>query len=337
MKIGNHDTSQQVLIIAEIGNNHEGDFDRASQMVDVAASSGVDAVKFQTFRTEEFISPETPERFARLKGFQLSIEQFTKLAQRARSHGLLFLSTPLDMTSATGLEPIVDAYKIASSDNDFYPLLERVAQSGKPVILSSGLADTAHMQFALGILENNWRRRGLCGQSAVLHCVTGYPVAPEDAHLNRIRQLGQSLSCTVGYSDHCLGIEAACAAVALGARIIEKHFTVDKQFSDFRDHQLSADPAEMKALVRRIREIETMLGSEEKVTILCEENLRFAVRRSVALKANLPAGTILRWEHLAWTRPSGGVPPGREHLLLGKALRHDVQAGRALSMEDLLS
>src|SRR5690348_11152313 len=160
----------------------------------------------------------------------------------------------------------------------------------------------AEVRRSKEFIERSWHEGGLVGELAVLHCVVNYPTAPEDTHLLALRSL-QTLGCTVGYSDHTLGIEAAVLAVALGARIIEKHFTLDKNQSDFRDHQLSADPAELKELVQRVKQAQVLLGSGEKRLQRSEEKVVGSVRRSIVAGRDLEAGTVLRWEDLGWVRP----------------------------------
>jgi sialic acid synthase SpsE len=333
MLIADFDTAAKVLIIAEIGNNHEGSYALAEELVGRAAEAGADAVKFQTFRTEEFVSHKDEARFRRLKAFELSQPQFEQLAAVARRAGVMFLSTPLDLGSAEFLAPLVSAFKIASGDNTFYPLLDTVARLDRPVILSGGLTDTRQLTYSRTHIEQAWRRNGLRQQVAVLHCVTSYPVAPEQANLAAIATLVRELGGTIGYSDHTLGIEAPVLAVASGARIVEKHFTIDHSFSDFRDHQLSADPVELAELVRRIRQTEVLLGSGEKLPQECERAIEGAVRRSIVARCDLPAGTVLRWEHLGWLRPGGGIPPGQEHHLVGRTLNQTVAAGTPLRFD----
>jgi len=335
MKIGTLDLTKRVAIVAEIGNNHEGNFEVACELVREAAKCGVDAVKFQTFKTEQFISPTDTARFARLKSFELTMEQFAELAQLAHSLGLLFLSTPLDLDSAAGLEPLVDAYKIASCDDTFYPLLERVAISGKPIIISTGISDWEQVQKTTNYLYQFWESQTIKDpQLAVLHCVSSYPVPPEEANLNSITFLLSRLNCPIGYSDHTIGIEAAILSVAMGARIVEKHFTLDKHYSDFRDHQLSADPTDLKQLVERIRQAELLLGSFNKQVQSCAAMSAIAIRRSIAAKHHLNPGDQLKTTDLIWTRPGSGIVPGLEASLLGKTLRRSVAAGQQFAMED---
>ena len=337
MHIGTCNLAEKVLIVAEIGNNHEGDMDTARRLVQAAAACGVDAVKFQTFKTEHFVSRSDTARFARLRSFELSPSQFAQLAELAHALGLLFISTPLDLASAAFLEPLVDAFKIASGDIDFYPLLERVARSGKPLIISTGASDWPQVARTVSFVQHVWATHHIRGQLAVLHCVSSYPVPAEQANLRAITFLATHLApqIPVGYSDHTLGLDAALLAVALGARLIEKHFTLDKQFSDFRDHHLAADPPEMHELVQRIRLATCLLGSGEKVIQPQEATAVMAIRRSIVAATDLPKGHRLTWSDLAWVRPAGGLPPGEESRLLGKVLRRDVQSGERLLETDV--
>ena len=253
MIIGSHDTDDRVLVIAEIGNNHEGDFELAERMIGLAAESGADAVKFQTIIPEELVSVQETERIAQLEKFRLSFDQYAKLANRARKEGVMFLSTPFDLESARFLNQIVPAFKIASGDNNFYPLIETIAQTGKPILLSSGMSTFEDLQEAIDLVLSVWTRTHQISEMAVLHCVSNYPTQPDEANLRAIRQI-EDLGVTPGYSDHTLGIEAAVLSVALGARIVEKHFTLDHNYSDFRDHKLSADPKGFREMVLRIRD-----------------------------------------------------------------------------------
>jgi sialic acid synthase SpsE len=335
MIIGRHDTRERVLIIAEIGNNHEGRLDVARNMVREAASTGTDAVKFQTFRTEHYVSPADADRFRRLKGFELSRDAFRELAGQAREAGLLFLSTPFDLDSAAFLGEIADAIKIASGDNTFFPLLEAAAATGLPMLISSGLSTIETIHRAAARVENVWSTHGITQELAVLHCVSSYPVPPEQANLGAIRELERLGNWTVGYSDHTMGIDAAALSVAAGARIVEKHFTLAHDFSDFRDHQLSADPVQMAGLVQRIRSIEDLLGSGTKTIQPCETDAVRALRRSIAAARDLPAGICLSRDDITWLRPGGGIPPGEETRVLKRTLRCAVRAGDPI-VADLL-
>ncbi|MHC4416732.1 MAG: N-acetylneuraminate synthase family protein [Planctomycetota bacterium] len=330
MQIGNLNLDEQVMVVAEIGNNHEGSFALAEELVGLAGEAGADAVKFQTFQTQDYVSPRDRSRFERLKSFELTARQFESLSEVAARAGVLFLSTPLDLASARMLTGLVAAFKIASGDNTFYPLLETVAATGKPVILSTGLATLDQIRAATGTIEGVWRRAAARPELAVLHCVSSYPTPCFEANLAAIPRLRAELGCTVGYSDHTLGIDAAALSVAAGARIVEKHFTLDKSYSDFRDHQLSADPADMRELVERITEITVLMGSGEKVVQDCERPAVHSLRRSIAAKHDLARGSVLGPDDLTWVRPAGGLAPGQEHLVVGRQLLEAVAAGEPI-------
>lgn len=329
MQIGHVDTAEKVLVIAEIGNNHEGSQSRAEEMIRRAAYSGADAVKFQTIIPELLVEPGQTDRLVQLKRLCLPPEAFPRLKTVADSCGVVFLSTPFDLESVALLTPLVPAFKVASADNDFHPLLEAVAATQKPILLSTGLADLHQIASARDVIKQTWAARHFSGKLALLHCVASYPTPPEQANLCAIRQLA-SLAETVGYSDHTPGIEAAVLSVALGARIIEKHFTLDKTCSDFRDHQLSADPRDMEVLVRQIRHTESLLGEGELQPMPCEASVAAQARRSAVATADLPQGAVLGREHVAWLRPGGGIPPSCANELLRKRLRQAVRLGQRI-------
>jgi N,N'-diacetyllegionaminate synthase len=335
MQIGTFNLQTDVLVIAEIGNNHEGSYALAEELVGLAAEAGAGAVKFQTFKTELFTSQADPARFKRLKSFELSYTQFEKLSEIATKAGLVFISTPLDLESADFLNSIVSAFKIASGDNNFYPLLEKVAQTAKPLILSSGLSDMAQLRQSKSFIDQTWAKHSIRGDLAVLHCVSSYPVPADQANISALSQIRDELKVPVGYSDHTLGIDASILAVALGARIIEKHFTINKNHSDFRDHQLSADPAEMKLLVQKIKETQKLLGTGIKGLQECEKPVLGVARRSIVAKNDLQAGAELSWESLLWLRPANGLAPGNEKLVIGKKLTKSIKAGEPIRLEDL--
>jgi sialic acid synthase SpsE len=335
VQIGRIALDQRVLVVAEIGNNHEGRLDLARALVRAAATSGADAVKFQTYRTDAFVSRVDAARHARLRSFELSQDAFRELHDLARELGLLFLSTALDLESARFLEPLVDAYKVASGDNNFFPLLRALSHTGKPLVVSSGMSGLAHLVRTKAFIEDEWRSAGHTGELAILHCVSGYPAPPDQVHLRAIPVLARELGCVVGYSDHTLGIEACLAAVALGARIIEKHFTLDKNQSDFRDHEFSAEPREMSDLVERVRRIETLLGRAEKTIQPCEQPIIAVARRSIVAARPLDAGHCLEVCDVTWIRPATGLPPGDEERLVGRRLVRALAFGEPILPSDL--
>jgi sialic acid synthase SpsE len=337
MKIGSFDTAGRVLVVAEIGNNHEGDPAVARRLVTAMADAGVDAVKLQVFRTEHYVSPRDAQRFARLKSFELRPEDVHALANYAHELGLLFIATPFDLQSVALLEKKVDAFKVASGDITFMPLLDAIAAARVPVILSSGGSTLDEIRAAMGRLRAGWSMSSTPGELAVLHCVSSYPVPIEQANLGAIGALAGELGVSVGYSDHVMGSDASLAAVALGARIIEKHVTLDRHFSDFRDHQLSLEPDDMRDLVNRIRAVSAMLGGGEKIVQSCERDSISAIRRSIAAARDLAVGARIVLADVTWLRPRRGLEPGSEGAVVGRALRKAVKAGDPITEDDLES
>lgn len=349
MRIGNIDTNDRVLVIAEVGNNHEGDFALAKDLVYLAKKAGADAIKFQTFSADLFVRQQDQERLERMRRFELKHQQFAELAALARAEGLIFLSTPLDMPALEflGANPDSSALKIASGDNTFLPLIQRAAGYAKPLIISTGLADQAEILRALATVRHARRNAPNDPGLALLHCVCNYPVPDEQANLNAIPALKALVGpgITIGYSDHTIGLEAAISAVGLGARIIEKHFTIAKNHSDFRDHQLSADPKDMAELIQRIRDLEAgtkidinpaLLGNGTIGLQPCEQEMVIPVRRSVVAAHDLQADSVISLTDLTWMRPGIGIPPGLESdLLVGRRLRHPVAPGQAITLIDL--
>ncbi len=349
--IGNCDLGEKVLVVAEIGNNHEGDSDLAKKMIELAAQAGVGAVKFQTFITDYYVAGSNEDRYRKLESFRLSFREFQELRDCAADQGVIFLSTPFDLESAAFLNDLVPAFKISSGDNTFYPLLAAVARTAKPIILSTGLSPVGEINRAIRIIREIWdsecsEEGDSMGDLALLHCVSSYPVPDDQAELFKIRALenllnsswlerylGTGMRTTVGYSDHTLGIEAAVLSVAVGARIVEKHFTISKDFSDFQDHRLSADPKEMKDLVVRIKRVEELIRAESLLTRpQCEQGNSSALRRSIVAKRDLLAGKVLEFEDLVWTRPAGGLAPGQEKKLVGRSLVRGVKAGDQIDL-----
>ncbi|MHA1492197.1 MAG: N-acetylneuraminate synthase family protein [Promethearchaeota archaeon] len=326
MIIQNLNTKKEIIVIAEIGNNHEGNYALAKKMIGLAAQAGAGAVKFQTIIPEKLISSLQKERIKQLKRFQLTYDEFKKLSNVAKKKNILFLSTPFDIESAKFLEPLVSAYKIASGDNNFYPMIEVIAKTGKPIIMSTGLMEFKEIKKSIDFINKIWKKNGIKQDLAILHCVAAYPTPLDQANLLSIKQL-QGLNVTVGYSDHTLGIQAATLAVALGARIIEKHFTIDKNYSNFHDHQLSADPKEMKLLIENIKIAQKLLGQDKKKIQNSEKDNLSALRRSIVAKRDLIKNEIISKEDITWTRPGGGISPGQENLVIGKRTKQNIKKG----------
>lgn len=328
--------NNDVLLIAEIGNNHEGDFGRACEMIAAAAEAGAHVTKFQTIDPKQLVTTDQVDRLAQLTGYCFSPEQIHDLADVAARHKVGFMSTPFSFEAVDLLDPIVPAFKIASGDNDFLPLLQRVARTGKPVLVSTGLSDAAHVNAIRSIFETVWQAQGVSTDKLVLlHCVTSYPTAPADASLGGIAEI-KSMGIPAGYSDHTLGIDAAVLSVALGARVIEKHFTLDKNQSTFRDHQLSADPSDFAQLSRRVKEAVILIGTHQKDIRPAEETVRMAVRRGVYAARDINLGEALQEADIDCLRPRVHFSPMDLPKVLGKPLTRNITKGEAISEEDFI-
>jgi N,N'-diacetyllegionaminate synthase len=334
MKIEHHNLNEKVFLIAEIGNNHEGSYSLAEEMVGLAAQAGADAVKFQTIDPEKLIAKTERQRLQTLKRFVLSYAQYEKLASVAKREGVLFLSTPFDREGARFLEPLVPAFKIASGDNNYFALIEEVARFSKPLLLSTGMATLSEIIQTVSFIRKVREEGKVPNDLALLHCVSSYPTQESAANLLAIKYLREKFQLPIGYSDHTKGTQAAILAVAVGARIIEKHFTISHNYSDFRDHSLSADPKEFHEMVQRIREAEVLLGTGEREVASEIPSEMVKSRRSIVAARTLEKGAILRKEDLNWLRPGTGLPPGAENLIIGRrALRHIEQGERILSQD----
>lgn len=318
----NFENLKKTFIIAEIGNNHEGNYKNAIKLIDKAKESGVDAVKFQTFETKNFVNKSEKKRFDILKSFELKKDDFKKLSIYTRKKGLKFISTPLDIYSAKYLSSIVDIFKISSGDNNYFELIKLCASYKKPLIISTGLINLSEIKKILNILKKlNFPLKKL----SFLHCVSDYPVQYNEANLLSIKLLKDKLPVTIGYSDHVIGDESCIVAASFGAKIIEKHFTLKNNFSNFRDHQLSLNPDDMKKMVMKIRKVESMLGSYKKVISKRESKNFKLMRRSLYFTQDLQQGTILKKKHLKIVRPFKNFKPEDIKKFLGKKLKKNVK------------
>jgi len=335
MNIGSFDTNKEVMIVAEIGNNHEGSYALAEEMIYKAAQAGADAVKFQTLRADSIVSRSDTKRYEQLKSFELTFDEFTRLSETANKAGLIFFSTPFDLESVRFLNSIVPAFKIASGDNTFYPLIAEISETGKPIIMSTGLSAFDQIVSTKNFIEQIWNKNGIQQEMALLHCVASYPVPLDQTNLRAIGNLKAEFNCVVGYSDHTVGIEAAVLSVALGARIIEKHFTLDKNFSDFADHRLSADPTELSELVRRVRQALMQMGDGSIDVMDCEKAAVQKLRRSIVASRDLTPGSRISSEDITWVRPGGGLPPGSEQEILNKILNEPIRQGQMMEIHNV--
>ena len=281
--------TKKIYIIAEIGNNHEGSVVTAKNLIKSAYRSGVDAVKFQTYITEEYVTKSNPS-FKRLKKFELRPEDFIELYSYAKKLNLDFISTPLDFSSAKLLIDLCSQIKVASGDNNFYDFIEYLLNKNKKLIISSGLTSMRDLRDLVKFILKKKGVKYLKNNLTLMHCVTSYPVEDQMANLLSVRFMKENFSkyqIKIGYSDHTIGLTAPIAAVALGAQIIEKHFTLDKNFSKFRDHKISLEPEEMKLLVSHLRKLEKQLGTYGKNIQKSEKKFTKIVRRNVFAKIKI--------------------------------------------------
>ena len=319
----------RVYIIAEAGVNHNGQFTLAKRMIDEAAKAGADAVKFQTFKAEHLVSRQAPKaqyqidttgeketQLMMLKRLELTRDEFMKLAEYAKEINIDFLSTPFDLESIDFLQSFTMPYwKIPSGEITNRPYLAKIAATNKPVILSTGMSTMEEIEEALNIF-NEYD----CSMITLLHCNTQYPTPFEDVNLKAMKAIRNRFGVRVGYSDHTLGIEIPIAAVAMGAAVIEKHFTLDREMEG-PDHKASLQPEELKAMVKAIRNVETALGSEEKRPSPSEVKNRIIARKSIVAKRDIRKGEIFTEDNITTKRPADGITPMRWHEVLGKAAK----------------
>ena len=331
------------FIIAEAGVNHNGDIGMARKLVDVAAEAGADAVKFQTYNSDQIVAPDAPKadyqiittgagetQAEMLRKLELPPESFRELQDHSAKKGIIFISTPFDHDSVDLLDSLdVPAFKVGSGELVNLPLLRHIAGKGKPIILSTGMSYLGEVERALDAIYEAGN-----DQVIVLHCVSAYPTEPRDANLRAMHTMSQAFGVPVGFSDHTQGLEVPLAAVALGASVIEKHFTLDRSMSG-PDHRASLEPRELKELVRGIRDVERALGDGRKRPTEAESNIRVAARRSIYLRNQVAKGAVLRGEDLICLRPAGGIPPDQVDMVAGRKMRRTRPAGAALAWSDL--
>jgi N,N'-diacetyllegionaminate synthase len=318
----------RTLIIAEAGVNHNGDIKLAKQLIDVAADAGADYVKFQTFSADRMVtksadkaeyqkqsSDSSESQFEMLKRLELSVEMHLELIEHCERRSIKFLSTGFDKQSVDLLIGLgLDLIKIPSGEITNLPFLRYIGSLGLPVILSSGMSTMKEIEDALSIFEQTGLRRA---QITVLHCTTEYPTPMNEVNLRAMNSIRNTLGVAVGYSDHTVGIEVSIAAVALGASVIEKHFTLDRTLPG-PDHKASLEPNELIAMVKAIRNVEVALGSDVKEPTIGEiKNMRIA-RKSILASRKIEAGEILSALNLVVKRPGDGISPMHWDHLIGQ-------------------
>jgi N-acetylneuraminate synthase/N,N'-diacetyllegionaminate synthase len=332
----------RAFVIAEAGVNHDGDPEVAHRLVDAAVAVGADAVKFQTFETDRLVSPGAPraryqqdaadetDQAALLRGLALPASAWPALQAHATERGIVFLSTPFDDASADLLDGLgVPAFKVGSGDLTDLPFLARLARRGRPMIVSTGMADMVEVAAAVDTI-----RAAGDPPLALLQCVSSYPADPADADLRAIETMRRAFAVPVGWSDHTLGIETALAAVTLGAAIVEKHLTLDRGRPG-PDHRASLEPDAFRSMVDGIRIVESAVGDGRKQRTAAEADTAAVARRSLRWLSDLPAGTVVEADHLVALRPADGLPPSTWTRLVGRATRQAVRGGSLVRLDDV--
>jgi len=330
----------KTLIIAEAGVNHNGSLDRALELVDVAADAGADIVKFQTFKADKLAAPsakmaayqktnmgQEQSQQAMLKSLELSYEAHYKLIEHCEKKNIHFLSTAFEFESLEFLLTLkMGLWKIPSGEITNLPYLEWIAQRGEPVIISTGMADFAEVNTAVqALLQAGQDKKKL----TVLHCNTEYPTPMVDVNLRAMAKMGQDLGLAFGYSDHTMGIEIPIAAVALGATIIEKHFTLSQDLPG-PDHKASLEPRDLTLMIKAIRNIESALGTAEKRVSASENKNREVARKSIIAKVAIQKGELLTEKNLDCARPGSGMSPMLWHKIQNRPAQKSYEAGDLL-------
>ncbi len=319
---------EKVIIIAEAGVNHNGNIETAKKLIEAAADAGADYVKFQTFKTELSISKDAPlaeyqkqtgeqSQFEMVKKLELSEDVHFELIEHCKKCGIQFLSTGFDAPSLDFLNSLhMDFFKVPSGEITNLPYLRKIKSFKKPIVMSTGMAFLDEVQDALKVFEGE--------DVTVLHCNTEYPTPMKDVNLKGMLTIGSELGVRIGYSDHTLGIEVPIAATAMGARVIEKHFTLDRSMPG-PDHKASLEPHELKSMVQAIRNIELALGSGMKVPSESEKKNIAIARKSIVAARPIKAGEILSNENLAIKRPGTGISPMKWDDVIGKEAKKDFE------------
>ena len=322
-----------VTIIAEAGVNHNGDIELARKMVDAAHTAGADYIKFQTFVPEKLVSRYASKadyqknntnsqesQLEMLRALAFTQEDFIQLQRYCGQVGIGFLSTPFDLESIQFLNQLqMDFWKLPSGEITNLPYLEAIAHTHKKVVMSTGMCELGEIRDAIQILESNG-----AGEITLLHCNTEYPTPFCDVNLRAMKQMEEVFRKPVGYSDHTIGIEVPIAAAALGAEVIEKHFTLDKQMKG-PDHKASLEPDELKQMVQAIRNIDISLGDGQKRRTHSEEKNCQAARKSIVAKREIREGELFSEENLSIKRPGSGISPMHWHEMIGQKAQRDYK------------
>lgn len=333
MYLFDKDLSQQLVVVAEIGVNHEGDPDAALRMLRLAAEAGANAVKFQTYTPSRYAAADDPERLARVSRFALPLATLEALKIEGERLGVVVFSTPLTEDMVDPLAALFPVLKIASGDLTFEPLVRAAARTARPLIVSTGMATPAEIDRTIGWISEERGRENLDQDVVLMHCVSAYPTPPAEANLLSIPFLRERYKVNVGYSNHVPGVEACLAAVALGASAIEVHFTDQREGRVFRDHHLSLEPDELRQLVQSAAIVRQCLGVSGKPVSSSEQPGRITSRKGVIAARALAAGTVLGPDDLMYARPATAFTSNELPALIGRPINRDLAAGHVVPRE----
>ena len=346
IRIGNQmvGPGERSFLIAEIGVNHNGSIATAKALIDKALEANVDAVKFQTFSADRLVTKDAPQaiyqkentksnqtQYQLLKRLELTQADYRELKAYCQQLGILFLSSPFDEMAADLLDELgVEAFKIPSGEITNLPFLEYVARKNKPIILSTGMATLEEIKEAVEVVENAGGK-----EIILLQCTSTYPAKPKDTNLRVMDTIRSVFNYPVGFSDHTLGCEIAIASVAMGADVIEKHFTLDKNMEG-PDQRASIEPRELQYLVKSIRKIEAAFGTGKKTPTIEENEIAKLVRKSIFAKEDIGANEEITQDKLEIKRPGNGLPPASLSLIIGKKAKKEIKAGTQITLEQII-
>lgn len=343
MKIGSKVLGERTYVIAEFGVNHNGSLERAFDAIEKAAKAGADAIKFQTYTADELVVKGTPKfwdwegdkqhktQYDAYKAINhLSYEEYPKLIEHCKKHNIEFISTPFSFEAADFLNSLgIAAFKIASSDMSTIPFLQHVAKFKKPILLSTGAATLEEVKQAVKAIEDAGN-----DQIVIMQCTLKYPTPIEDANFAVMETYKKNFpGYIIGLSDHTLGSKSSVFGCAMGAQVIEKHYTVDKTLPESADHWLSVDPTELAEIVDGCRYVETLRGKGQKLVIAAEKETRMYDKRSIVTACDIPAGTCITRSMLTFKRPGTGIEPIHIEKLIGKKFFSDTKADTILTWQ----
>lgn len=328
------------LLIAEIGGNHEGDFTYAKQLTQLAIDSKADFVKFQLYTGDSLVSSvESPDRNKHFKKFELDNKEHIELARMVKSAGIGYMASVWDINAVDWIDEYISVYKIGSGDLTAYPVLKDTAKIGKPIIISTGLANEDEVLDAVKFIQSCDPKYKSPENLAVLQCTSMYPIPAIEANLDVMGRLKKMTGLTVGYSDHTVGYTAMTYAYALGAEILEFHFTDTRENKKFRDHKVSLTKNEVHELIEELKLIDDLKGNEIKRPTQSEKNEDHitSFRRAVYLKRDMQEGEIISESDLCVKRPNNGIDAREFYRVVGKKIRNEIKKDAAFSFDDLIN